>query len=90
MLRRCEPGGARGQAEQEGELVFLQVLGFKELEALLDCQAFLQTLHMGGVGKQKERRNVRRDSEGERQHLMEMADKCRGKRGGRRSSPSGN
>lgn len=36
-------GGARGQAER-GELVFLQVPGFKKLQALLHSQAFLQTL----------------------------------------------
>lgn len=36
-------GGARGQAER-GELVFLQVPGFKKLQAFLHSQAFLQTL----------------------------------------------
>lgn len=44
-------GGARGQAER-GELVFLQVPGFKKLQAFLHSQAFLQTL---GETKDRER-----------------------------------
>lgn len=44
-------GGARGQAER-GELVFLQVPGFKKLQAFLHSQAFLQTL---GDTKDRER-----------------------------------
>lgn len=45
MLVLCclKLGGARGQAER-GELVFLQVPGFKKLQAFLHSQAFLQTL----------------------------------------------
>lgn len=46
-------GGARGQAER-GELVFLQVPGFKKLQALLHSQAFLQTL-----GETKDRGRTR-------------------------------
>lgn len=45
-------GGARGQAER-GELVFLQVPGFKKLQAFLHSQAFLQTL---GETKDRQRR----------------------------------
>lgn len=45
MLVLCclKLGGARGQAER-GELVFLQVPGFKKLQAFLHSQAFLQTV----------------------------------------------
>lgn len=53
MLVLCclKLGGARGQAER-GELVFLQVPGFKKLQAFLHSQAFLQTL---GETKDRER-----------------------------------
>ena len=54
MLVLCclKLGGARGQAER-GELVFLQVPGFKKLQAFLHSQAFLQTL---GETKDRQRR----------------------------------
>lgn len=54
MLVLCclKLGGARGQAER-GELVFLQVPGFKKLQAFLHSQAFLQTL---GETKDREQR----------------------------------
>lgn len=41
------------------ELVFLEVLGFKELEALLHRQAFLQTLYRAGVKRRKEKQAMK-------------------------------
>ena len=43
VLCCLKPGGARGEAER-GELVVLQVPGFKKLQAFLHGQAFLQAL----------------------------------------------
>lgn len=43
VLCCLKPGGARGEAER-GELVVLQVPGFKKLQAFLHGQAFLQAV----------------------------------------------
>lgn len=66
MLVLCclKLGGARGQAER-GELVFLQVPGFKKLQAFLHSQAFLQTL---GETKDRQRR-TRAGGRRRRRHL---------------------
>lgn len=56
VLCCLKPGGARGEAER-GELVVLQVPGFKKLQAFLHGQAFLQALggrerqNRGGMGR---------------------------------------
>lgn len=51
VLCCLKPRGARGEAER-GELVVLQVPGFKKLQAFLHGQAFLQAL--GGRKRQTE------------------------------------
>lgn len=70
MLVLCclKLGGARGQAER-GELVFLQVPGFKKLQAFLHSQAFLQTL-----GETKDRQRGTRAGIGHRERV-----RCSGK-----------
>lgn len=67
QARRCAWSSQIGRRE----LVFLQVLGFKELEALLHGQAFLQTLYMGG---EKEEQTVKCHSGGESKSPIERDD----------------
>lgn len=81
VLCCLKPGGARGEAER-GELVVLQVPGFKKLQAFLHGQAFLQALGGRkrqtevGWGRRQGARGVEDGGSGGKGHPGEISGAC--------------